>query len=298
MKLQRLLFLIQAILMLLLCGSAALGQMCEGQGNAAMIVKGRCVAGFPLKFKLSGLQNAKYKVYMAYETTSDELGGNDYPCLDFGPQWRMLAGGRLNNDGLRSFEVKLPDAPGAVGRRVWLQTAVEDPDAPNGIALTNSVGLRVCSECPGHDPCENGIARLGFLVPVEYDGETPVLVQVLAFKKSDESAVVGSVDLVFDPSFPPQSQDEEDVAGNEGVMIEYGAMEVRSIKQVAGRVVVHAMLDATESGLARLPRETTLRVSVGDSVAERRIHSSCSLPIGVGSYFAPFVITYMDDVGN
>lgn len=280
--------LVACILGCLVATASAQTGVCEGQGNAAMLVKGRCVSGYPLKFKVSGRPDAKFEVYMDFGRGPTTYEGVGVFCLDFGDGWNSIHSGRLSPEGRATFYWNLPDGPDAIGRQVCLQMAVEDPDAPQGVAISNGICFDVCSECPGSDPCEGGVRRLGFLVAIPADIVEPTLVQAHVFRKSDEDDMVAYHDLLFDPKAPPASSSSSD-----------GAMSILSVKHVAGDIVVHALVDASAFGAeGRLPRQTTLRVCVGDIEVERRIQASCSTPIGVGSYFSPFAITYMEDVGK
>ena len=262
--------------------------ICEGQGSAAMLVKGRCVAGYPLKFKVSGRPDAKFDVYMDLGRGPTTYEGVGVFCLDFSDGWRTIHSGRLSPEGRATFYWNLPDDPDAIGRQVCLQMAVEDDSAPQGVAISNGICMDVCSECPGSDPCEGGIRRPGFLVAIPAEIVEPTLVQAHVYRKSNEEDAVGYHDMLFDPKAPMSSSSSVD-----------GAMSILSVKHVAGDVVVHALVDATAYGQeGRLPRQTTLCVRVGEIEVVRRIHASCSTSIGVGSYYSPFAITYMEDVGG
>jgi len=260
------------------------GDTCEGQGDAALIVKGRCIAGFPLKIKVAGRADADFVLFASIGSGVGDGRNVANRCLDFGNGWTIVERGRLGPGGAASFEWPIPTDPGSVGRELCLQALVEDDRAPGGVAITNGVCLRICDECPGSDPCEGGIRVLGFLAHLEYPGQFPAIVRVTAFRKADESDVVGEVAFRYVPWDPPGPVASED-----------GSMTILSVKRVGSNVFVHARVDASGYRGSRLPRETTLRISVGGSGVERRIHSSCTLPIGVGSYFAPFVITSLED---
>ncbi len=263
------------------------GDTCEGQGNAAMIVKGRCVGGFPLKLKISGRQNADFILFASIGTGVRDGNRKESRCLDFGNDWQIVHRGRLGFGGVASFEWTVPTDPDAVGRELCLQAIVEDDRAPGDLAVTNGVCLRICDECPGSDPCEGGIRVLGFLAHMEVAEQFPAMVRVTAFRKADESDVVGDLAFRYDPFNPPGPMFSDD-----------GSMAILSVKRVGRAIFVHACIDASRYRNGRLPRETTLRLGVGRTTVERRIHSSCTLPIGVGSYFAPFAITRLEDVGS
>lgn len=130
---------------------------CTGQGNATILMRGTCDLGSSVKFRYGGRPNARYKMLMDVGGGPTFIDGVGTFCLDFGPNFTKIDGGRLSARGFGSVRTDIPDAPELLGQPLAFQLAVVDPDAPNGIAISNGILMELCS--PGTEgractPCD------------------------------------------------------------------------------------------------------------------------------------------------
>ncbi len=136
---------------------------CSGQGHATILMRGTCDIGSSVKFRYGGRPNAKYKMLMDVGAGPTFVDGVGMFCLDFGPNFMKLDVGRLNSRGFSSLRTDLPDSPELMGQPLAFQLAVADPDAPNGIAISNGIVTNVCAAGTGGRAC----------TPCDLEGCTP-----------------------------------------------------------------------------------------------------------------------------
>ena len=263
---------------------------CSGQGGATLLMKGSCAIGGELKVKMAGIPQARYKLWMDRGAGPVEIPGVGTLCLDFGPEKVVVAKGRFNNLGYKSFYVDFPDDPDLLGQTLAFQFASEDEDAPNGIAISNAYIFEGCESAESED-CDQGIRRLGYFTVVPYEGSYPVDLTVRAEGAGGGGGDVGEVTFEFDPENPPALPQSSGDGGT--------GLTVTGVDAYPTFLIVHAVVKGCDHANGRLPNETLFETEVdGEVVAARQIHTSCSVPIGAGARFAPVFITFFQDVKN
>ncbi len=276
--------------MLAILGSAALAQdtECQGQGTATLLIKGSCEPGTPLKFKLAGTPRSPYRLMTSLGAGPTEIPGVGTFCLEVGPGFRTIARGRLSGNGFATLWDALPDDPALLGETIAYQFLTRDDSAPNGFGISNGYQFVMCAEGSGGAACDAGVRRLGYYTVVHYDGTFPVDISTSVSRANHPEDTLGEVALSFDPDNPPAFP----------ISTPNGALSITSIEAYPGYVIVHSLAKGCVWANGRLYNESLFVTEVGDVYTERQIHTSCSVPIGPGSRFAPVFITYLQDVKN
>ena len=281
--------LLGAVLLAGWLAPTALAQ-CEGQGNATLVMKGRCDIGSTLKFKIAGAPSAKYRLFSDSGDGPVDVPGVGVICLDRGPDFALVDEDRLNGRGVSSIVTEIPDDPGLIGETLAFQGIVLDGDAPNGVAITNGYSFTICAEGTGGDvcipcdepgePCSCGISEIAYIAPVYYDGGFPTMVEVNVASTDDPDSPFGSVMFEFDPDNPPAFP----IASGDGSLV------VTKVTAHQGVVVIFAEAYGDNLPGGALPAETLFETFVGDEKLNREIVTNCDEPIGPGFKFAPFFV--------
>jgi len=129
---------------------ARAGDPCQGQGNATLALPGGDPSiGTPFQLVLTGRPLARYSVLADTGPGPRTIPSVGTVCLDLGPDLRFLVDGirqgspRLGADGTATLDLKAPNRPSLVGRTFYVQGAIADSTAPNGIAISNMISLTV-----------------------------------------------------------------------------------------------------------------------------------------------------------
>ncbi len=275
-----------AIAIAMLVGSNHASAQCEGQGNATLLMKGKCDIGSSAKYRMAGVPRERYKLLLDFGDGPTELPGVGTFCLDFSANRHVISAGRFNNRGFAAVRADMPSDPGLVGERVSIQFGSLDEDAPNGVAISNAYRLDLCAEGTDGDACASGncelpefrgLSCIGFISPVLYDGGFPAEVTVRVEDADDSSSVLGEASFAYDPGSPPELP----------FFSANGQVRIDKITVHVGAVIVHSTV---ETPMGRLPGRTSFSTTVGDLTLERSVDTSCETPIGVGGKIAPMFL--------
>jgi hypothetical protein len=273
------------MLVLTVLSSSAFADECAGQGDAAMLIKGSCTLGTPLKFKLAGPPNGFFRLWRDLGAGPVEVPGVGTFCLDFSPERLVIASGHLNHLGFHSTWHTLPDDPRMLGQEIAFQFAAIDP-VTNEIVISNGYNFGICDDEGGD--CDQGIRRLGYFTIIRRPDEYPVTLTSRAYWSQHPEERVGEVTFLFDPDDPPAFPI---VSGD-------GDMTVTKVETFPGVILVHAVARGCDFANGRLPNNTTFETVAGEVAVWADIHTSCSIPISAGSNFNPVFITFLQDVKN
>jgi hypothetical protein len=272
-----------ALLVLAMLFAPALADGCEGQGNAAMLIKGSCTLGTPMKFKLAGPANGFFRLWRDFGSGPVEIPEVGTFCLDFSPDRLVIASGHLNHLGFFSTWWTLPDDPEMLGQEMAFQFAAIDPQTQE-ISISNSYNFGLCGD-EGAD-CDEGIRRLGYFTVIRRPDVYPVTITSRAFWSQHPDQLVGEVTFLYDPDDPPTFP----------IVSDDGDITVTKVEAFPGVLVVHTIARGCDFANGRLPNNTTFETIADDISAWADIHTSCSIPISAGSNFNPVFITYLQDV--
>ncbi len=266
-------------------GAIALAQ-CEGRGDAAILVKGGCAPGSRLKFRIGGVNGAKFRLYRSAGEGPTEREGLGRFCLDFDDSLVVVGAGRLNARGFSAIATEIPDDPDLIGRPLYFQAAVKDRREETFVAISNRIAVPVCDGCYpiGEHPGE--VRRLGVIGFVVDRGSFPKSISLTAHSLDEPVRMVGEVELFFDsvdrPLFPIAS------AG--------GGVEITNVTVLNHHLLVHFELDGSELERGMLPTNTRVTLRVGETTVENVLHTSDRLPAEVGQWITPFDIVRVERV--
>jgi len=278
---------------LLLHGSAS--AQCEGQGNATLVMKGICDSGAPLKFKLGGAPNKKFKLLTSIGSGPTTVEGIGTFCLDMStPQ--TVAAQRFNGRGVAAIRTEVPNDPALVGEEIAFQFGVLDPQAPNGVAISNGYAFTICAAGSAGDscipceeegePCSCGISRIGYIAPVFGDPEFPTQIEVRVADATTPEEPFGELIFPFDPENPPEFPVES----------EEGTIAVTKVTVHRNVVVVFAEANSDNLPEGLFPDVTLFETIVGEEKLNREIVTNCEEPLGPGFKFRPFFVTSVETV--
>jgi hypothetical protein len=112
-----------------------------------------CDIGSPVKFRLGGAPSAEYHLFQDFGAGPVTVPAIGTYCLDLGPSLQTLAAGNLNSRGFGAVFAMIPDDPGLIGEVIAYQVEVLDPEAPNGVAISNGYSMVICPVDTGGDEC-------------------------------------------------------------------------------------------------------------------------------------------------
>ncbi len=261
---------------------------CEGQGRATLLGKNAAIIGEPMKFKLAGQPDARFKFWMDYGSGPILRPGFGIFCLDFSPNRVLIDGGRLSGNGFHSLWWTVPQNPDLVGERMSFQFLSEDPDAENGVAISN--GLTYDVHAPGStgDICEGGVIELETIGVIQNDKPYPLEMRIRAVDGDDDGNVLGDLTFDYDPSSPPELPL---VTGD-------GGLRISSIDAYPGFVIVTTTVTGCGFDPGPLPNTTRLEITLGEAMSARDMDTSCTTPIGPGTRFAPFFVSRVLDAAE
>ena len=264
---------------------------CEGQGNATLLVRTKCDIGERLKFKVGGRPNAKFKLVSDMGPGPFDVPGVGTFCVDFSPSRNTILAERLGGRGIKGVVSFIPDDPSLVGETMAFQAGVLDPDAPNGVAITNSMQFVLCPAGSGGDscvpceiegePCSCGISQIGWVSPVFYEGEFPVTASVRLAPTDMPEETLTEVSFQVDPDNPPSLP----------LVSADGLLTITKVTYHEGVVVIFANAVAAEDAENGFPASTLFDAFVGEEKLNRDVVTDCSEPLGPGFKFAPLFIT-------
>ncbi len=285
------LFMAAFAAVVLLQGEVALAQ-CMGQGNATLVMKGRPELGSTVKFKIGGAGHERFKLFTTIGEGPTTLPGIGTFCLDLSGGKTVVASGTFGPHGVRSAYWTLPDDPGLVGETLGFQAASTDPEAPNGIAISNAwvfelsdVGESdVCTEQEGAEVC--GVASMSFIAPVyivEPIGETADI-RVCVSTGDDPQSILDEVTFAWSASSPPALP----------VASASGRLTVTKVTHHSDAIIVMATMDMSDTESGRLPDLARIETSVGENLLVREIDTICGEPLFVGKKLRPFYVAGLE----
>jgi len=264
---------------------------CEGQGNATLVLKTKCDIGERLKFKLGGRPNAKFKLVSDIGAGPTELPGVGVFCLDFSSNRNTIMADRFGARGIKGKVSSIPDDPSLVGETMAFQAGVIDPDAPNGVAITNAMQFVLCPAGTGGDacvpcevegePCSCGIEKVGWISPVFYEAEFPATASVRLAPADMPETTLTEVTFQVDPDDPPALP----------ILSSDGLLTITKVTFHMGVVVIFAEAVAGEEEGGAFPPVTLFEAFVGEEKLNREITTDCTEPLGPGFKFRPLFIT-------
>ena len=261
--------------------------LCEGQGNATLVMKGNCEIGSTLKFKVGGRAGERFKLLTTLGTGPSELPGVGDVCLDLSEGKQVVGNGVFGPAGVRTAYWTLPDDPQSVGQTVAFQAIMTDPDAPGGVAITNAYAFELCPEGSLGDACdpeceEAGISELGVIAPVLLDQTEafPADIRVRLLDGNGDDTPLDELTFEWSPESPPLFP----------LSSAAGRVEVSKVTFHADYVVVFVDVHALESNDGRLPGLTVIDTAVGEDSLVRTVVTSCEQPVFVGEKIAPLFV--------
>ena len=272
------------ILMLAL-GAPSLFAQCEGQGNASLLMKGQCNIGSSVKFRLAGSPRQKFKLLRDSGDGPTELPGIGTLCLDLGPDRTNIFSGRFNNRGVASVRTDLPDDPGLIGSTVAFQFGATDPEAPNGVAISNGYSFTLCDDEMGGDVCvqENcGLSTVSFILPLLTTEAFPATVRLAVVDAGDETNVLGEIEVEFDPANPLGPVQSSNNALS---------LSKLTYHEAIGALIFHGTLNTSTFSERRFPGATRFISSVGNDETAVDFDTECGTPIQTGTKFAPLFVS-------
>lgn len=265
---------------------------CTGQGNATLVMKGRTELGSTVKFKIGGAGHERFKLLSTMGAGPSEIPGVGTFCLDFSAGKTVVASGTFGPHGVRSAYWTLPDDPSLVGETFAFQAASTDPEAPNGVAISNAwvfelsdVGASdICTEKDGAEVC--GVASIGFIAPVYIVEplEEPADVRVCVSTGDDPQSILDEVTFAWSPDAPPTLP----------LVSASGRLTVTKITHHSDAVVVMASLDMSDTASGRLPDLVRIETSVGENLLVRELDTVCGEPLFVGKKLSPFYVSDLE----
>lgn len=266
--------------------------ICEGQGNATLVMKGSTEIGARLKFKIGGAGRERYKLFTTFGSGPSELPGIGTFCLDFNNGRELVQAGRFGPVGVRAAYWTLPDDSELVGETVSFQAACTDPEAPNGVAITNAYSFPLAPEGSGGDvctpcgdsggACSCGISEIGFIAPVflleEIADPAEVLVRVV--DGDNPQNIVDEVVFLWSATAPPALP----------LTSATGNLLISKVTHHADAVVVFATINVAGTDEGMLPAYTVIEAYVDSNELIRELDLSCQTPVRVGTKLRPLFI--------
>lgn len=258
---------------------------CDGTGDAALLIKGRCAPGEPLKFRLAGPPYAKFRIYCADGPGPSLQEGIGMLCLDDDSSFIVVAEGRLNRFGFGAAFSQVPEDLEGVGTSLYFQAAIKSLSQSNKVAISNTIEFPICSGCYPLGENPGKVKRFSVIGFVDDAGAYPKSVKVRATPLIAPDELLGELEIVLDrdarPRFPQTSSE--------------GGLTITDLTLVSKRLIVHAEIDGThfdDDGC--VPSNIKLEIIVGDTKVENTLHTSDRLPMEVGQWLSPFAITAVE----
>lgn len=274
---------------LLAIGIASVVSAQEGQGNGILTIGGDCALGGTMDGQLRTCAPEGTRVYLVCDS---QTGRYDHPLGVFSVPFSeelQIRKGSVGSDGTAFFWLMIPDREDLAGRTMTFQGAYFDPEAPNGLSITNPICYPICE--PGETfRCENGIARMKGILVSEPTAAEPMN-GIFRVKSGD--AVLAEVEFStteHGSTVPVQTDD--------------GMMSVTRVSAIdpcpfgeARRLAVQFCFDASSLDDGRLPDLTTFELEADDQIVTKTLDTSCETPVGVGLRTRPLIITCLEERG-
>ena len=257
----------------------------EGRGNAVLAVRGDCAIGSEIKVYVAGGLSAGDVVLLV--DPDDGAGSFEGAplCLANGPNATTRAGA-LNAKHIKVFRFAIPNDPGLVGEDLLFQAVVRDPEAPDGLAVTNCLRLPVCGAGGGYD-CMNGIGSLsGFIVSKRVDAFPAQA--TLRVKDESTGEVLATLSVAHDPM---RGTEIPEAAPCDPIVIDRISTVTRCNELLRPKIAVHFRIDAMTFPDGVLPDSTTIELEVDGLFTRKTIDASCNAPLGVGQKLVPLYVT-------
>ncbi len=261
----------------------------DGQGNAILTMGGDCSPGAGLDFQVRGCASERARAYLISDTDPGpfvhRLGTFG---VGFSPN-RVVRKGRIGPDGSVRFWLDDPIDESLVGQNLYWQAAFFDPEAPNGLAITNTICLPVCSPDESYS-CRTAVGKLDAIMVVGPESSFPVQGHLEISSGQDELA---NLPFSFDlpgPSGPFQSGD------GFLTILRITTLDPCSNGNGRSRLGVQFRLDGSKLTEQTLPDSISISVTIGNNVTAKTLNTSCDSPLGVGlTETRPLVITCIED---
>jgi hypothetical protein len=139
------------LLVVLLSSPVLANDACDGQGNADLTLVGSSppAVGGVFTMSLAGRPYAPFTIAADTGMGPSIIPGVGVFCLDLGPNLKVLFDGIRNgfpflpDSGTFEFGIRVPRRPELAGKTFYMQAAILDSEAPNGIAISEMVMLTV-----------------------------------------------------------------------------------------------------------------------------------------------------------
>lgn len=259
---------------------------CEGQGDAVILMKGRCAAGEPLKFRLAGAPNAKFQLFVSEGGGPTFVEGRGLFCLDFNDTLVVLKEGTLNSSGFSAALSAVPEDPTLVGRSLFFQAAVKDLNQSKKVAISNAIEFPICEGCLPVDSRRGTIESfeaIGFVVDAD---EFPKKIAIRVAPNASPDQVIDEISFTFDPASRPTFPL---VAPSNGVRI-------LDVTAIGSHLILNFAVDGRGLEAGCLPTNTRVRIVAGESSIENVLHTSDRSPMEVGQWMSPYAITRVERV--
>ncbi len=257
---------------------------CEGHGDAVILMKGRCSAEEPLKFRLAGAPNARYKLFLSEGGGPTFVENRGLFCLDFNDSLVVLKEGTLNPSGFSAAFSAVPEDPTLVGRSLFFQAAIKDLRESKKVAISNAIEFPVCDGCYPVDSRRGTIESfeaIGFVVD---EGAFPKKVSIRVAPNASPDQAIDTMSFTYDPSSRPTFPM---VAPSNGIRI-------LDVTAVGNHLIVNFAVDGRGLEAGCLPTNVRVKLAAGVSTTENVLHSSDRVPMEVGQWMSPFAITRVE----